>query len=370
MADGMGDEGVRRSLLMYHPAGVFFALAAIMAVALPWLWLLPLENPRLTHIQLGIFGFGGLAVSGYLLTAQKAWTGRNTPVPALALGALALGARVAALYAPKSIWPVLLPSLVITLAILWPVLLARRWDKTLLAAVPLVLAAAEVALVDLRIQGSVLPVGMAMLILMIGGRAVPAFLAENRRRRGLVRQPPPQLWPGPAMLAAGLVFEGPAGVAALVGAALWVVHRVRGGLQAERANQMLCLGYAGLVPGLLAIAAERASLIPSLVAVHLLTMGAMGSMILAMAARVTMRRPTEAGLLPFWRHWGALWLIFVATAARGIAELTLQPEPWMTLAGVGWSAAWALFLSAHLPALLQPAPFPLFSAARLPQLVS
>lgn len=366
----MGDGDTRRSLLIFHPAGVFFALAAVTAIALPWLWLLPLEDTRLAHIRLGIFGFGGLAVSGYLLIAQKAWIGRDAPVPALALGVLALGARVAALYAPKSIWPVLLPSLAIALVILWPVLRARRWDKVPLAMVPLALTVVEAALVDLRVQPAMLSIGMAALILVVGGRAVPAFLTEDRRRRGLMRQPPPMFWPGPAMLAAGLILEGLAGVIALAGVALWVVHRVRNGLWAGRANQMLCLGYAGLVPGLLTIAAERTSLIPPLVVVHLLTMGAMGPMILAVAARVAMQRSTGAELLPCRRHWGALCLIFVATAARGVAELTPQPDPWIITAGIGWSAAWTLFLSAHLPALAQPAPFPLLSAARLTQPVS
>ena len=121
--------------------------------------------------------FGGLAVSGYLLTAKKAWTGRDAPVPALALGALALGARVAALCAPGMIWPVLLPSLAIALPILWPVQQAGRRGKLLLATIPLALAAAEAALVELRMPVAGLPMAMAALILTVGGRMVPAFLA-------------------------------------------------------------------------------------------------------------------------------------------------------------------------------------------------
>lgn len=66
---------MKRRPLIFHPAGVFFALAAVVAAVLPWLWLLPLTDPGQAHVRLGIFGFGGMAVSGYLLTAQRAWTG-------------------------------------------------------------------------------------------------------------------------------------------------------------------------------------------------------------------------------------------------------------------------------------------------------
>ncbi len=89
-----------RAALWRHPAGVFFALAAALATALPWVWLLPLDDPRLAHVRLGIFGFGGAAVAGYVLTAQRAWTGRDAPLPAWLLGTLALAARIAALRWP------------------------------------------------------------------------------------------------------------------------------------------------------------------------------------------------------------------------------------------------------------------------------
>lgn len=84
----MEHAGASRSMLMFHPAGIFFALAATIAVVLPWLWLLPLADPRLAHIRLGLFGFGGMAICGYVMTAQKAWTGHAFPVPALFSGRL------------------------------------------------------------------------------------------------------------------------------------------------------------------------------------------------------------------------------------------------------------------------------------------
>jgi len=351
-------------LLAFHPAGVFFALAALMAAVLPWLWLLPLADPRLAHVRLGLFGFGGAAVCGYVMTAQKAWTGRPVPLPALGIGALVLAARLASLRWPEALWPVLLPAPALALAILWPVLRAGRRDKAPLAAVPLMLVAAEALLPVHPDLAGMLPEAMAVLVFLVGGRLVPAFTAEARRRRGrrVPRRPP--LWLGAVPLGAGLLLPGIAGAGALLAAALWVLCHGLDGLRLGKANRMLCLGYAGLFPGLLVVAAARLGLVPHLVEVHALTMGVMGPMILAVAARVSMRRTAGSELLPRRRHRITFWLVFLATATRIMAEVSGPSILWLSIAGAAWSLAWLLFLSAHAQALTRPAPFPLLSAMR------
>jgi uncharacterized protein involved in response to NO len=351
-----------RNQLIFHPAGVFFALAAIIAAILPWLWLLPLTDSGQAHVRLGIFGFGGIAVSGYLLTAQRAWTRRDAPLPTLGLAGLALGARMLALAEPQSIWLVCLPLSVVALSILTPVLQARCWSKVPLALVPLGLVIAEVALIKQQIPATALPLAMSALIMAVGGRMITAFLSEEHRRRRLPQRPAVPVWPGIIMLGLGTLSSGAMGTLALAFTVLWVLHRTWDGLGAWPANQMLCLAYAALAAGLLGIAAERLGLLPPLAQVHLLTMGAMGSMIAAVAARVTMRRIKGVGLMPLTRHWIVLWLIFAATGARCAAEITAPYGMLMIIAGIAWSAAWFLFLSTHLSALRHPAPFPLLSA--------
>ena len=360
----MKDAVKSRLLLIFHPAGVFFALAAFTAAALPWLWLLSLEDPRLAHARLGLFGFAGTAICGYVLTAQKAWTGRQPPMPALFMAALALGARLTSLGFPRDLWPLMLLSLPVALMIPWPVFQARRWDKVPLAMVPLMLVAAEAWLLDRPDLAGLLPVAITTLVFIIGGRFVPSFVTEARRRRGRGALERPPLWLGSALLGAGLLQEGILGMLALIAAMLWVVVHSLDGLRLGQANRMLCLGYAGLVPGVLAIAAARSGMVPQLVEVHGLTMATIGPMILAVAARVTMRRPAGAELQPRRRHGGGLGLVFCAAVARVLAELPGQTPIWLTVAGIGWSAAWMLFLTAHLPALLKPAPFPVLSAMR------
>lgn len=362
----------RQPPLAWHPAGVFFTLAALIALGLPWLWLLALDDPRMVHLRLGIFGFGGGAVTGYVLTAQRAWTGRQPALPALALPALALGvlwltARGLALGLPDQPLAFLPPALAVALAVLWPVLVARRWGRLPVAAAPLALTLAEAALPAADIPPQTLALAMAALILFVGGRAIPAFLATDRQRRGLPPRPTGPLWPGLAALAAGLGLNGPGGLAGLVLAALWVLWRawpgIRPGAPTDAANRMLSLAYTGLAAGLCGIAAGRVDALPPLAALHLLTLGAMGPMILAFAARTTMHRPPGAGLRPRRRHWLALALIGAATLARVAAELD-PANPWLTLSGLAWSGAWALFLSVHAAALPHPTPHPVLSAAR------
>lgn len=353
--------------LARHPAGVFFTLAALIALALPWLWVLGLDDPRMVHLRLGIFGFGGAAVIGYVLTAQRAWTGRPPALPALVLGALWLAARGAALCLPDQPAVFLPPALAVAAAVLWPVVAARRWARLPVATAPLALTLAEAALPAADIPPKALALAMAALILFVGGRAIPAFLATDRQRRGLPPRPTGPLWPGLAALGAGVALDGPGGLAGLALAALWVLWRAWPGIRprapTDAANRMLSLAYTGLAAGLCGIAAGRVDALPPLAALHLLTLGAMGPMILAFAARTTMHRPPGAGLRPRRRHWLALALIGVATLARVAAELAAT-GPWLTLSGLAWSGAWAAFLSAHAAALPHPTPHPVLSAAR------
>lgn len=369
---------MRRGALGRLPAGVFFALAAAAALALPWVWLLPLDDPRLAHLRLGIFGFGGAAVAGYILTAAKAWTGREAPLPAPALGALMAAARAAALVRPEAILPVAAPLLAVAAAVLWPVVAARRWERFPIASVPLALALAEVAVVRGDVSAALLPLAMAGLILAVGGRAVPAFLAADAELAGAAPRPPgprgpgarwpTSHWPGLVLVALAMALSGPARAVALLLAALWVLTRLRGLGRAGPANRMLALAYGGLAPALAVLAAAEAgplsAAIPPAAAQHLVTMGVMGPMILAFAARATMRRPPGGRLLPLRRHRLAFAAILAATLVRAGAELLDDPAPWITLAGLVWSGGWAAFLAAHLPALTRPAPFPVLSAAR------
>lgn len=353
--------------LMHHPAGPFFALAGLIAVALPWLWLLPHENAAMAHPRLGIFGLAGAAVTGYVLTALPAWTGHRPPLPLSALLLLWVLARIAGLVAPWSVLPSMLLQGVLGLAILWPMVIGRAWHRVMLAAVPLVMAFAEYAAVTGILPPRGLVAGLGLLILLVGGRAVPAFLrAETAAGTG---RPPRPLWPLALLWPA--VLAGPAPVRLVVALALGagILLRVAPARRAGSANRMLALGWGTLAPAALALALAEAG--PEAQAAdHLLLMGTMGGTVLAFAARAAMRRSDDGRPMPHRLHWPALWLVLAAAPLRGIAALTAGTGAgpvWLALSGTAWSLGWAAFLIVHLAALPRPAPFPVLSGVRRPQ---
>lgn len=364
-------EGQRQNgSLLQHPAGPFFALAAGLALILPWLWLAALDDPRMVHLRLGLFGFGAAAVTGYVLTAARAWTGRRPWLPLPMLLVLFVLGRIAAVAAPWEIWPALVAQLTLGVTVVWPVAAARVWSKLPLAAAPLALAGVEAAVVADMVPVRGVLLGMAALLLTVGGRAIPAFLRAEAKRRGQRPLPVPPLWPLMLLAAATAALAGWATLAALaaaVGFAALLLWRVRAavGPGIGGANRMLALAWSTLAPALPALL-----LIPEgptlLAAEHLFQIAAMGGTVLAFAARASMARPAQGGLHPHPLHVPALALLLVSAPLR-VAAVIWPEGGWLVASGLGWSAAWAMFLAVHLIALPRPAPAPVLSAARLRQ---
>lgn len=358
-AEGRGNG---RPPLWRHPAGVFFALAAVQAMALPWLWLLPLADPRLAHLRLALFGFGGAAMTGYVLTALPAWT-RHPPVPwaGVLAGAFVL-ARLMALAGPDGVLPVAAIQCLIGTAILVPMVRGRAWTRLPIGAAPLALGLAEAA-----VATGVLPVRgvlflMAALVLIVGGRAIPAFLATEAARAGRRLPQPGPLRPALAVLLAALIWPRLSLPAApvLAGLILWRV--APGAIGAGVANRMLALGWLMLAPSLpaLLLTEEGAG---AMAAGHLFLTAAMGGTIFAFAARATMGRPAAGGLCPRPAQIAGFVLVIAAAPARAAAAFAPDTH-WLALSGALWSLGWALFLVVHLAALPRPAPYPVLSAAR------
>ncbi len=232
---------------------------------------------------------------------------------------------------------------------------ARR--HRLLSTVPLGLVLAEVALVAGWITPAALTLALPALIVLVGGRALPAFALAEVKRRGGVGRPMLPAWPAALALIASPVQP----LACLLFAAGWTAVLAGQMLAAlprpDPANALLQIVWALIPPALIARALDLA------VAPHLLTMGVAGAMILVFAARATMRRQTGAALLPRRWHWAGLALVLAATAARAGASVWPANAPALLLLSAGlWQAGWAAFLAAHLPALARPAPAPVFSA--------
>ena len=382
----------------------FFLLAAIWAaVALP-LWLavfagdatLPTALPPLVwHVHEMVFGFAAAVVAGFLLTAIPNWTGR-LPLQGWPLGGLVglwLAGRVAVM---ASGWIGPVPAAVLDLAfpaaflavVAREILAGRNWrNLPVVAALSLLLignalvhaAALGLPALSLGAGGGIgNRLGLATLlglIGLIGGRVVPSFT-----RNWLARHTPDGRLPAPfsgidrialaltviALLA--WVVRPDSRVTALAcvlaGSALLMrLARWRGSATwSEKLLFVLHLGYFWLGFGLLLLGgATLLPVLPPTAALHALTVGAIGTMTLAMMTRATRGhagRPLQAD-----RGTTAIYALITAAAVLRVAAPLTVPvgglEAYLAalaLAGAGWCGAFGLFAVLYGPMLALPRP--------------
>ena len=373
-------EGQQPALLSAGFRPFFLLAAAWAAIAVP-VWLAAYAHgyalrgalpPMTWHAHEMIFGFGLAVVAGFLLTAIPNWTGR-LPLRGTGLAGLAalwVAGRVALLLSGE-IGPA--PAAAIDLA--FPLLLAaavareliagRNWrNLPVLAALGLLLAANT--LVHLHALGVAytaapgLRLGIATLlglIALVGGRIVPSFT-----RNWLAKTRPEIAPPVPA---------GKADLACLLATvsvlAAWVVApethfacvlEILGGAGAafrlsrwrglatlrEPLVAVLHAGYAWLALGLVWLGLNGLfEWVAPAAALHALTVGAIGTMTLAVMTRATLGhtgRPLAAG--PATRAIYAM--VSLGAALRVAAPLTGAGTLVLTsLAGAAWSTSFALF---------------------------
>ncbi len=352
----------------------------------PLVWLLPdgiATDPVGWHLHELMFGTGGAAVGGYLLTALPAWTGRG-PAPAgivLALSLLWIVGRLGFLLS-EMVPPIAAAAatsaylVVLGAFILCELLTSRLWSRLWVVAPILGLMLADGLLVSGAAQGRTGLCGVllfAALISAIGGRAVPAFTRSWLERRKIATDLRDGRWLG--RLGIGALMAG--GVAALAdaGRPAGILLVLSGTLQLVRmagwrsfrtvrypALLLLHLAWLWLPAGLalvgLALLSPQTLTLPA--ALHALTMGAMGTMMLAIMSRAAMARQGDRLVLSpvLASAFALVWLSALIRIAAGSATA----EAALRLAALFWVAGWALFLCAHLRSLLRPAPRPVFSA--------
>ncbi|KAA0967862.1 NnrS family protein [Pseudomonas sp. ANT_H12B] len=366
----------------------FFLAGCLLAVLAIPLWLAAFSG-SITQWQpaggwLGwhrhelLFGFGLAIIAGFLLTAVQTWSGRpgisGKPLAALAL--LWLLARVA--WLANVPWPLLaVLELAFPLAVaalmgftLWKVRQKRNYP---IVAVLLLLAVADgLSLYGLveghegwQRQGVLTGLWLvAAMMGLIGGRVIPFFI-----QRGLGRVDSVAPWPWldwllliGSPLVALLYAAGPALDPSLwVGllfAALAAGHLVRLVRWHDRALWRvpllwsLYLAYGWLAVACLGMALWHfgAPLNPSL-AVHCLTIGAMGGLVLAMIARVSLGHTGRALELP-----SGMTLAFILLNLACLSRVVLFvffPLPALWLAGLCWALAFALYAWRYGPMLLR-----------------
>ena len=365
-----------------------FLLTGLAASLFPIVWLWPglLTDPVFWHLHELCFGMAAAAMGGYLLIALPHGTGHRTGPQAVGLLVLAwIIGRFAQLWdAPPTgalIAAALCYPVTLAVVLLPPLIRARAWHRGWIAALPLGLGAADAALLGARhilpdTAPQILVLGFALMIGVIGGRLVPAFSQSRITRCGRPARVQNRAGLGLlAALAAGLAMAGLAadlpsrwtGTALLV-AGLLQARRLSGWqswtIKAQPDILMLHLAWAWLAFGL--GLAGGALIWPQFLAfaasLHALTMGAIGSMIFAIAARAYMAR-AAGRLIASADMIAGIALISVAAMLRVFfADWQVFGLPGLQVSVLCWSSAWALFTGRALANWHHPAPFPILSA--------
>lgn len=365
----------------------FFLLAGLAAVVLIALWLFVWMGRLPTvgayygtvgwHSHEMLFGYAAAVIAGFLLTAVRNWTGLDTPsgAPLAALALLWLAGRAAALL-PLPGWLIAAADLAFLPAVaiaVYPALMrgknrVNRLFLPLLGAMAvanaLVHAQALGVTSDTANRGTLAMLDLVLLLVLVVTGRVIAFFTE----RGVAGSTPRNReWLEQAGFAAAVALAladaagAPATVVGALCAALAVqtVARELGWHDARVwRNPILWVLHAAVVWLALGFAMRAAAsfgLVAPNVALHALTVGAIGVLTLGMMSRVTlghtgrdMRAPRTMVV--------AFALLNVAGFARGIAP-ALWPERYLTLvhsaAGL-WILAFMLFLVAHAAMLWQP----------------
>lgn len=369
----------------------FFLLGSAWSVVALGIWIvsfaggIPLNTalPGVNwHIHAMLFGFVLAAIAGFILTAVANWTGRP-PLSGAVLAALAglwAVARILNLFSTLApFWliaaiDVAFP-LALALLVARDIIAARSW-RNLMMPVPIALLAVADAFMYLGAADTgVSPdlgwrlavAGITTLISVVGARIVPAFTRNWLARRGETSIPYAHAWVdriGSAVLHTGLLgwafFPSSRSVAALLlaGALVTLARLVgwKGWLtRTEPLLLILHIGYLWMIIGaaLLGVAILVPA-VPLSAAVHALTAGAMGTMILAVMTRVT-RGHTGRALSADALACVIYIAITFAGLSRVFAELiTAAYQPLLNLAALLWIIAFLLFFIWAAPIVWRP----------------
>lgn len=385
------DQSINMSFLSIGFRPFYLGAAIFAAVSIPlWISAYLSATPLLTaypaylwHMHEMLFGFGVAVIAGFLLTATRNWTGRATPSGS-ALGAL-FGLWLLGRLTPFTGSGVLyaltdsafLPLLAVCLAV--PIWRARNLRNSFVVFVLAALWGCNVTFhaavlgaistVFVQISITVAADVVLLLIIVIGGRVIPAFSANA------VAGFKPRTWPVLEATSVGLVLliamldlvrpianDGILSAYTVLLYAAAVAHLVRlMGWRPWRTRSNILLlalplsylwipihlflrGYLGGAPGVLTPAAA-----------HALFVGAMAGLMLSMMTRSALGhtgRPLRAG----WAEITCFVSIQLAAVLR-VAGPWVMPDQLglpIVLSATLWCAAFATFAFSYAPILIRP----------------
>ncbi|TNC73283.1 NnrS family protein [Rubellimicrobium roseum] len=366
----------------------FFLLSALFAVAVMPAWMLVRDgtlalggpfNPVDWHIHEMIWGYTGAVVAGFLFTAVPNWTGRmpTRGWPLAALAGLWVGGRLAV----AGLLP--LPPLgvravdgafllAVGAMILREIVAGRNWRNMMVLGPVLILWASNLLFHWETMRDGAADAGrrlgfavIVFLIMLIGGRIIPSFTRNWLAKRGEARLPVPfnrfdgaSLALGAASLLGWSALPGRATGGMLVAAGLLHVMRLSRwqGWATWRSPLLLMLHVAyGFVPlGLVATGLAGWDLLPLAAGLHLLGVGAIGGMTLAVMMRATMGHTGRDLVAGPWLAGAFATMVVAAVLRAGLPEATLAGVSGLTLAAALWTVGFGIFVLKAGPWLVQP----------------
>lgn len=383
---GLASEGPALLSYGFRP---FFLGAGAFAFLAMLAWIVALATgleiggtaygATLWHGHEMLFGYGAAALAGFLLTAVPNWTGR-LPVsgrPLLILVLLWLAGRLVMLQPDLlGVWPAALIDAAFLLAlaaiVAREIVTGSNWKNlkvlagvTLLASLNLWCHAAALTGLDTQLPLRLATSVYVLLVAIVGGRIIPSFTRNYLSRRGDKRLPAPfGRFDIAAIIALGLALASwsilpdwpPVAPLALLAAALNAVRLWRWrGLRTleEPLVLVLHLAYAFVPLGLVAMALAALGVIAIASALHVLTVGVIGLMTLAVMSRATRGhtgRPLTASPVTSLSYLSLL----LAAVLRPFAELIgAHYHTLLMLGGTAWLLAFGLFVFEHAPMLLR-----------------
>lgn len=332
-----------------------------------------------------LFGFGAAIVVGFLLTAVQSWTGvtglRGAPLAVLAL--LWLSGRVVLGFGVMLGLPIWLAALVdvsflllASLAMAYPVLKAKQWRNLMFVPILFVLALLNATshwavinhqfnIATQALHGTIIL--FSLIITILGGRVIPAFTANTTR---CARKPPIKLLEITSLLSIIVLliiaFTGFDNVPAEL---LFIVSVVAALANAWRFSRWgilhslpepllwsLHIAYIFIPLGFAMLALHSIGLMQNTsAALHSITVGAIGGMILGMISRVTLGH-TGRQLAPPQIISLAYLFIFLAAIVRVAVPAWLPAFTlWgIAIAGVLWIFAYGIYLVFYAHMLVTP----------------
>jgi uncharacterized protein involved in response to NO len=364
--------------------GTLYSIGAIGIWMLIWRGSLVLDWDRVPVFWHGhdmVMGLMAAAMAGFLLTAVANWTSRppvaGWPLAVLVgcwtVGRLGLHSATTSAIADLLFWGFF------TVLIAREVLAVRNKRNYKIVVILALMTLLDglfhlgelqlLPAVDLR---QVLWAQLWLVIVLIsvvGGRVIPAFTGNWLRRQHAagtisVSAAMPADFGKPDMLAIGLlvafagsvVLQLPVLLTAPLGllcfmAQTWRFVRWRFWLTfSDPLVWMMHLSYAWLVTGIALWTLAELALLPVSMAIHALTIGAIASMIVSVAARAALGH-TGRALQTHWLLTSAIILLSLAALSRIIA-VAAEATWWLDMSAGLWMLAMLCFALRYAPMLL------------------